>query len=306
MRMRKKNQANLACLLTAMVWGGGFIATAAALRTFDPGTTLMLRFSGAAIVFWLICLVAKIRFNRACVKASVWSGVFLYSAFLLQTIGLRYTSTGMNAFLTAVNVVLVPYLVWIVFRKRPERRQFAASLLCLGGIGCLSLSSGSFSFNVGDGLSLGCAVLFAAQIIATERAAKTGNPMAVNAIQMSVAALLSFPYALGMETWPASVPAMAWGSIAYSIFIATTLAYMLQTWAQKYTDAASASVLLCTESLFANVFGWLLLGETKTPVMVLGGILIFLSVLLVEGVFHRKSASDPEAEAKEERLCDSL
>lgn len=268
--MRKKNQANLACLLTAMVWGGGFIATAAALRTFDPGTTLMLRFSGAAIVFWLICLVAKIRFNRACVKASVWSGVFLYSAFLLQTIGLRYTSTGMNAFLTAVNVVLVPYLVWLVFRKRPQRRQFAA------------------------------------QIIATERAAKTGNPMAVNAIQMSVAALLSFPYALGMETWPASVPAMAWGSIAYSIFIATTLAYMLQTWAQKYTDAASASVLLCTESLFANVFGWLLLGETKTPVMVLGGILIFLSVLLVEGVFHRKSASDPEAEAKEERLCDSL
>ena len=67
------------------------------------------------------------------------------------------------------------------------------------------------------------------------------------------------------------------------ILVATWLAFQLQTFAQKYTDAASASVLLCTESLFANVFGFLLLHEQKSFVMIVGGLLIFSSVLLVEG-----------------------
>ena len=105
---------------------------------------------------------------------------------------------------------------------------------------------------------------------------------------MSTAALMAVPYALFGESWPSLVPGSAWLSIAYSILIATALAYLLQTWAQKYTDAASASVLLCTESLFANLFGWILLHEQKTAIMLAGGLLIFLSILLTEGVFKKK------------------
>ncbi len=286
--MNRKTYANIACLATAMVWGGGFIATAAALQTFEPGTTLLLRFSGAAVLFVLIVLFKKSRITKEGIRASMLSGFFLYLAFLFQTIGLKYTNTGMNAFLTAVNVVLVPYFVWFLFKKKPKREQFAASFLCLAGIGCLSLSSGSFSFGIGDILSLICAFFFAAQIIATERAAKTADPFAVNAVQMSTAALMAVPYALFGESWPSLVPGSAWLSIAYSILIATALAYLLQTWAQKYTDAASASVLLCTESLFANLFGWILLHEQKTGIMLAGGLLIFLSILLTEGVFKKK------------------
>lgn len=286
--MHKKQWANIACLITAMVWGGGFIATASALDTFGPGTILLLRFSGSALLFLALVIIRKPKISRKGIKASVLSGIFLYFAFLLQTLGLKYTSTGMNAFLTAVNVVIVPYLSWIIFRKKPLDRQFAASGLCLFGIGCLSLSSGSFSFNMGDVLSLGCAFLFAGQIMATEKAAAVLDPFLINAIQMGVAAVLSLPYALLAESWPALISAGAWLSIAYSICIATTLAYMLQTWAQKYTDASSASVLLCTESLFANLFGFLILHEQKTWVMLLGGAMIFLSVLIVEGVFAKR------------------
>lgn len=99
---------------------------------------------------------------------------------------------------------------------------------------------------------------------------------------MSVAALLSIPSALSLETIPQNISMHAYMSCGYMILVATFLAFQLQTLAQKYTDASSASVLLCTESLFANVFGFLLLHETKSPIMILGGLLIFISVILTE------------------------
>lgn len=277
-----KNIANAMCLLVAMVWGGGFIATSAALQTFEPFTVLMIRFVGAAIVCWLIVLVQKKKVESQVVKRSVWSGIFLYLAFAFQTFGLDLTETGMNAFLTAVNVVLVPYIMWMLTHQRPKAIQFIASMICFVGIGCLSLSSGSFQFRFGDVLSLICAFLFAAQIIATDRATQGADPMVVNAIQMSVAAVLAIPFALLFDTWPSHISMQAVGSVTYMILIATWLAYQLQTTAQKYTDASSASVLLCTECLFANIFGYFLLHEAKTPIMIVGGILIFISVLLVE------------------------
>ena len=277
-----KKTANAMCLIVAMVWGGGFIATSAALNTFQPFTVLMIRFVGAAIVCWAIVWFQKKKISRQVVKRSIWSGIFLYLAFAFQTFGLDLTETGMNAFLTAVNVVLVPYLTWMLTRKRPKAIQLVASMICFIGIGCLSLSSGSFNFRFGDVLSLICAFMFAAQIMATEYATQDADPMVVNAIQMSVAAVLAIPFALVFDTWPSVISFEAIGSVSYMILIATWLAYQLQTTAQKYTDASSASVLLCTECLFANIFGYLFLHETKTPIMIVGGLLIFVSVLLVE------------------------
>ena len=97
---------------------------------------------------------------------------------------------------------------------------------------------------------------------------------------MSVAAILSIPLALSLETIPQTITVHAYMSCAYMIIVATFLAFQLQTLAQKYTDAAS--VFLCTESLFANVFGFLLLHEEKSPIMILGGLLIFVSIILTE------------------------
>ena len=163
-----------------------------------------------------------------------------------------------------------------------SNRQLLASMVCLAGIACLSLSKGYFLFSFGDCLSLTCALFFACHIISLEYATKNSNSIAINAVQMSIAALLSIPLALGLETIPETITMHAYLSCGYMILIATYLAFQLQTLAQKYTDASSASVLLCTESLFANLFGFVLLHEAKSPIMILGGLLIFLSVILTE------------------------
>ena len=156
-----KQQANLVCLLVAAIWGGGFIATDAALQTFDPFTVLMIRFIGASIVSIIVCLVSRVKISREALFRGSISGVLMYLAFAFQTFGLFLTNTGQNAFLTAVNVVLVPYIVWLLWKKKPSHRQLAASVVCLVGIACLSLSKGYFSFSFGDSLSLACAFFFA-------------------------------------------------------------------------------------------------------------------------------------------------
>lgn len=277
-----KQTANLICLFVAAVWGGGFIATDAALNTFDPFTVLMIRFIGASIVSLVVCKVQHVKVSRTDLFRGSIAGILMYTAFAFQTFGLFLTNTGQNAFLTAVNVVLVPYIVWFIYKKKPTHRQLGASLLCLVGIACLSLSKGYFSFSFGDVLSLACALFFACHIVSLEYATKESNAIAINAVQMSVAAILAIPFALSLEKMPSSISMSAYMSCGYMILIATWLAFQLQTLAQKYTDSSSASVLLCTESLFANVFGFLLLHETKTPIMILGGLLIFISVILTE------------------------
>ena len=165
-----KKQANLVCLIVAAIWGGGFIATDAALQTFDPFTVLMIRFMGASLVSIVVCLCSHVKVSKQALFRGSISGALMYLAFAFQTFGLAMTNTGQNAFLTAVNVVLVPYIVWLLWKKKPSKRQLGASVICLVGIACLSLSKGYFQFSFGDCLSLICALFFACHIISLEYA----------------------------------------------------------------------------------------------------------------------------------------
>lgn len=299
-----RQKANLLCILTALIWGGGFIATDLALETFTPFAMLVLRFVGAALLAWIPVIVRHEKVNRRELKTGFLSGVFLYTAFALQTVGMDLTEPGMNAFLTSVNVVFVPYLAWMVWKKRPDRIVLGASFLCLIGLGCLSLSTGSFRFRLGDLLSLGCALFFAAQIVSLGDAGHS-SALALNAVQLSVAAACSIPFGLA-TSWPSSISMPAVWSILYSVVLSTFICYLMQTLAQQYTSPAAASVLLATESLWANLFGFLFLHEQKTPVMIAGGLLIFVSVILVESrdwiekhwkaPYSRKALSASESE----------
>lgn len=275
-----KQKANFLCILTALIWGGGFVATDLALHTFSPFAMLCVRFIGAAILAWLPIFWGKEKIQKQELKIGIWSGFFLYAAFAFQTFGMDLTEPGMNAFLTAVYVVLVPYLVWILFHKKPDRVVLFASICCLIGIGCLSLSQGSFSFRLGDLLSLTCAFFFAAQIISLDQA-KQASAIVLNAIQLTTAGLCSIPFGL-FTIWPSHIGLEAGLSIGYSVILSTFLCYFMQTTAQQYTSPAAVSILLATECLWANLFSVLILHETLTFIQLIGGLLIFLSVILVE------------------------
>lgn len=242
---------------------------------------LLIRFSGAALLAWVLFAVHKTKIDRKTLLTGIVSGMFLYGGFAFQTLGISMTEPGMNAFLTSVNVVLVPYLAWICWKQKPGKLVLLASFVCLAGIGCLSLSSGSFRFRFGDLLSLACSFFFAAQIVSLGHSEGL-SVWALNALQLSTAAILSLPAAL-LSKWPASLPPSCLLSLVYTVVLSTFLCYLMQTSAQKYTSCAAASILMGTESLWANVFSFLILHEVPSMMMVIGGLLIFASILLVEG-----------------------
>ena len=293
-----KRTANLLCILIGIIWGGGFIATDAALDTFTPLQMLLVRFGGAALLAWIPVWLHKDRITKEALKTGTVSGIFLYAAFALQTFGITMTDPGMNAFLTSVNVVIVPFLAWAVWKQKPDGIVLLAALVCTLGIAFLSFSSGTFAFGWGDILSLGCSFFFAAQIVSLGRS-ESISIWILNAVQLSVAALLAIPFGLPGQ-WPTAFSSSAVVSILYTIFLSTFLCYLLQTTAQKYTSCAAASILMGTESLWANVFSFLILHNVPSPAMITGGLLIFAAILLVEGrpyieekilpVLRRKSA----------------
>ena len=144
------------------------------------------------------------------------------------------------------------------------------------------LKKDALMLGFGDMLSLVCALFFALHIIALERYSAHVDTVCMTALQMMTAGVISTICALTLEQPPTSFNWHAAGNVAYLIFVSTLLAYLLQTFAQKFTTANSASLILSMEALFASIFSFLLLGEVMSPPMILGACLIFSSILYIE------------------------
>lgn len=278
----KKSHANMLLVLVTIIWGGGFLATDGALASISPFYIMMIRFLGAAILPLLVSWRWLRELSREQWLKGMIAGCFLFLAFGFQTFGLKYSTPSKNAFLTATNVVFVPYLLWFVLKRRPKRKEMIASVFCVVGIALLTLKPEALSLGIGDMLSLLCAVFFALHIIALERYCAHVNAVCMTAIQMLSAGVLSAVCALLFENAPTSFSMGAIGNVAYLIFVSTLLAYLLQTTAQKYTSANTASLILSMEALFASVFSFFLLGERFSILMLCGAAFIFGSVLYLE------------------------
>lgn len=287
MSTRKKAfVSDLSLLFVAAVWGGGFVAVKDALDTVTPMILMAIRFSLAAVVVYIALFKWIGKVDRTDVKKGFVVGTILFLAFAAQTYGLQFTTASKQGFLTAVYVVVVPLLSWIIYKKRPALKAFLGSGLTIAGIGLISLQ-GSFSINIGDALTLVCAVLFAAHIIAVEFYAKGMSVFKLAFLQITVAAVWFIGIALLTEPIPTTLTSRAWLAIVYLAIFSTFACFTVQTIAQKYTSSSHASIILSLESVFAAVFGILILKEVLTPMMLVGCLLIFIAILVIEVNFKK-------------------
>lgn len=278
----KKTYANMMLVVVTVIWGGGFIATSGALDSMTPFYVMMIRFVGASILPALVCFRKLKKLSKDEIRHGMITGTFLFLAFAFQTSGLQYSSASKNAFLTATNVVFVPYLLWILLKRKPNKKEIIASIMCICGIALLTLKKDALMLGIGDVLSIICAVFFALHIIALERYSAHMDAICMTAMQMLTAGVLSTICALLFEQPPTQLNANAIGNVSYLIFVSTLMAYLIQTYAQKFTTANTASLILSMEALFASIFSFLILHEVLSIQMIFGAILIFASVLYIE------------------------
>ena len=189
MKDRKNFLGHLALWGTAFIWGTSFVILKEALDSIGTMWVLALRFIIAAALLLLAAGKRLKTLGRDGLRGGVLLGVCLAAAYIFQTYGLKYTTPGKNAFLTATYCVLVPFMVWAFFKRRPNAANIIAAFMCVFGIGLVSLS-GTSPFNIGDALTLVCGIFYALQIILTERFIGDCDALSLTGVEFGTAAVI--------------------------------------------------------------------------------------------------------------------
>ena len=155
-------------LLVTMAWGASFVYMKDMVAVFPPGWLLGIRFTIAGLVILPFLLKRlRLRLTWKALAAGMVMGLLDFLGFFTQTVGLQTVSPGINAFLTAVYVVLVPFMWWVVAKRKPTKANIVAAFVAIVGIWLVSVTSASGSLSIGFGeiMTLLCAFFFAAHII---------------------------------------------------------------------------------------------------------------------------------------------
>ena len=277
----KASAGRLALLAAALIWGSSFVIMKNTVDDVPVFLLLAIRFSIAFVVLGAVFFRRLRGLDRRFILGGMLCGAMLITAYSLQTFGLVGTTPGKNAFLTAVYCVLVPFLAWIFFRKRPTMWNWLAAVLCVAGIGLVSLNGG-LTIAPGDALSLLSGVCYALHIIALSRLGEKGDVFALSIIQFGTTALLA--WLLHLLTGPADIhlPLRIWPQLGYLSILCTCVAITLQALGQKLTPPSQSAILLSLESVFGVLFSLLLSAETLSFQLFSGFTLIFLSVIVSE------------------------
>lgn len=283
--MKKQLSGVIALSGATVIWGSAFIAQSVGMDKIGPFTFQAVRcFLAVVFLFPASALFSKGKpFWKSWADPALWRsgvicGLALFAASSLQQIGLVYTDAGKAGFLTAMYIVFVPFL-GLFLGQKPGRNALLSLIPAIVGLYLLSCTSVS-GINKGDVLLLLCAVAFSVQILLIDRHCAGLDGLKLNCIQALVAAVLSVPWALLTETVDASRIASCWLSLGYAGILSMGVAYTLQIVGQKRVAPSAAALLMSLESVFAALFGWLLLHETMTRAELLGCVLVFAAVVI--------------------------
>jgi drug/metabolite transporter (DMT)-like permease len=210
------------------------------------------------------------------------AGTFLFAAAGLQQAGLFTTTIGNASFITGLYVVLVPLILFVVWKKQVHWLSWLAVGIAVIGVMLLSLQ-GEFRLAPGDGLELMGAVMWALHVLLVGRLASKGaNILWFSVIQFSVCGLLNLLLALIVE--PAGVQSLisSWQVVVYSAIFPIGLGFSLQIAGQKHAPPIDAAIILSTEAVFGTFFGYLFLNELLTIRQLFGCALILAAMILAQ------------------------
>ena len=284
----KQKISGISCLLLAtIIWGGAFVAQSAGMDLIGPMTFQAVRSFLAVlalVIFTVIMELGQIRnWFKKWTDPKLWKigilcGLALFVATALQQVALQFTDAGKAGFLTAMYIVMVP-LLGIFLHRKPGRNALLGVIIAVIGM-YLLCCAGVTRINMGDIMLLGCAVAFAVQITIVDRFAAELDTVRLNCIQAFVVAVISAVFMFFTEKPQIGTILDCWLPLCYAGVLSMGLAYSLQIVGQKRLEPTAASMIMSLESVFAVVFGALLLHERMTPYESIGCVLVFMAVIL--------------------------
>ena len=243
---------------------------ASSKQTLPEGEEHIARNAGESTVSW-----------RSALTGGICCGLFLTAGSVFQQMGVVYTSAGKAGFITAMYMLFVPILNYILFKKKNSWLVWLAVLVGVGGMYLLCVKE-DFTLTRGDFLVCICALMFSGHILCCDHFVRVAKPIELAAVQFATAAVVSAVTALLLETPGWDGIASAAVPIIYCGVVSGGIGYTLQIVAQKYTDPAIASLLMSLESVFAVIAGAVLLGEQMSSRELLGCVIMFAAIILVQ------------------------
>lgn len=273
-------------LITAIIWGTGFIGSQIALDLgFTPMHIIGVRMVIASIMLDVFFFKRLKIIKKEEIKAGVIIGSCLLAGFIFQMFGLQYSTPSINGFLTAVYVVLIPFIKFLMTKQRVDIYANAGAVLTVIGIGFISLTGGGFQISLGAWLTLICAVFYAFQLIFTEKFTKDFDPIHLTIVMINFAALVSFSICIISAILFKDVPPVTLKGISSFIYLGaacTFVCFLTQNIGQKHTPAVQAAIILSLESVFCAIFSAMFFKEEFTLQMLFGCLLIFAAIIISE------------------------
>lgn len=271
-------KADLTLLFVALIWGSAFAAQRFAAAYVGPFLFNGSRFLLGALVL-LPLLGFKLRLKRKELIYAVLAGLLITGGSVCQQAGLATTTAGNAGFITGMYVIFIPIILLVFLRRRTGWFTWVAALIALGGMFLLS-ANGSLTLARGDLFELVGAFFWASHVILIEYAMCEGDALPFAIGQYLSAGILSLilGFIFDWNTIPGLLP--SWWAIGYVGVFSVAIGYTLQIKAQKIAPSADAALIMSMESVFAALFGWLLLKETLSPIQLGGAGLILLAILL--------------------------
>lgn len=293
--MSDKNKGNLILLLTAILWGSGFISQKLGNRVMPPMTFNAVRQLMAAAVLTPLVLrgLRKSAYlsaenntrtqlddkKKRVLRGGVLCGIFMLIGTATQQIGLLTVSAGKSGFISSIYIVFTP-LFSVIVGSKVKRRTVICIAIAMMGFAVMSLKGGLSGATQGDWLTLVSAAGFAAQIVAVNQFVDKDNAVLLSQLQFLFCGAAGLVVALLMEgpAWAgvlAGIPVLL-----YQTFVPTAGGYTLQIIGQKYTDSSTAALIMSLEAVFAMIFGALFLHEIMSLREIAGAAIIFAATIL--------------------------
>jgi len=288
--------ADLCLLFAALVWGIAFLFQKQAMADIGPLTFVASRAALAALALMPFAL-REHRTKAATVPVGFWrigaiSGAAFFAGAILQQMGIVTATVTNTGFLTALYVVITPFIAWATARVAPSR--FVWPAVGLSAVGTWLLGGGSLAaFSAGDGLVALSAVFWAAHVVIVGQAAIYARPIAFTTVQFMVVALMAF---IGAVTFETTTPARLYAalpSILYVGLMSSALTFTLLTIALQYTPPSEAAVIVSLETVFAAIAAYIVLGERLPLIAWVGAAMIMAGTLVIQLGGARHSAQPP-------------
>ncbi|MBP3633012.1 MAG: DMT family transporter [Oscillospiraceae bacterium] len=289
--MSKKWIGNLMLLLASMIWGAAFVAQTEAMKYTGPFTFQATRFFLGGLVLLPVIAVMDKRGNpkkpvtkeakKYQLFAGIICGLILFAACSPQQLGLMLQlPAGKSGFITSLYIILVP-IFGLFLGKKLRPWVWLSVALALFGLYMLC-GMGGFSLNMGEGLTLICAVAFTFHILFIDHVSPRVDGVRLSCLQFFTCGAISLVIALILEQPGLDSLLRCWLPIAYTGIFSSGVAYTFQIVGQGYTEPTTASLLMSLESVFSAVFGWLLINQALSGWELLGCVLVFAGVLIAQ------------------------